>query len=119
MVYRLYQESADPAVADQYFTGLVNYGSLQSQKELQEGQNDWRAGFGLEYQDSGEPKRYYMTKNVDARFKGMVVGAPRLETITVPNPPTVQNAGFEQWGTDALCIGRKEGSLGSISLPPL
>ena len=92
-----YQEVNDPAVASQFFTGQVGYANLQAQKEIQEGQDDWRSGFGLEYQDQKTPKRYFVTHNVDASFKGMAICAPKVFETTLPAAPIIQNGNFESW----------------------
>ena len=57
-----YMESTDPGLAQQYFTGLAGYANLEPQKQMQIGQDDWRGGFGQEYQDYTDPARYYTAR---------------------------------------------------------
>jgi hypothetical protein len=85
-------------VANQYYSGQMNYASLRPQMELQMGQSDWSCGFGLEYWDSSQSKRYYSTTNADARFKGMVIAGPVITTPTLPNMGlVVADSGLESW----------------------
>ena len=96
-----YSEYNDPGVSNQLYTGMVNYSALKPQMELQLGQSDWRSGFGLEYWDSSQPKRYYTSNNVDARFKGMAICSPLITTITPPYALHLSNPGFE-WYTGSV-----------------
>jgi len=95
-----YNEMFDPAVANQYFTGGVNYASLMPQKEIQEGQSEFIAGYGLEYQDKSDPKRYYTGANIDARFKGMVIAGPDFNSLVPPTTYydlTWANSDMQEW----------------------
>ena len=80
-----YMETTDPGLAQQYFIGLAGYANLEPQKQMQIGQDDWRGGFGQEYQDYTDPARYYTAKNVDARFKNMIVAGAGKFRVAVPN----------------------------------
>ena len=84
-----YMETTDPALASQFFTGLPGYANLEPQKQLQVGQGDWRAGFGQEYFDYADERRYYESTNIDARFKGMVICGPKATSVSVTNSATI------------------------------
>lgn len=84
-----YMETTDPALASQFFTGQPGYANLEPQKQLQVGQGDWRAGFGQEYFDYADERRYYYSKNIDARFKDMVICGPKATSVSVTNSEDV------------------------------
>lgn len=97
----VYQEINDPAVANQIYSGSIGYSSLKPQYELQIGQSDWRAGFGLEHQDSSDPKRFYISQNVDTRFKDMVIGGPIIGTMNALTlTAAIANGNLESWTAD-------------------
>ena len=97
-----YSEVNDPALSSQFFTGQLDYANLQPQKELQIGQDDLRSGFGLEYWDSNDTKRYYTSKNVDARYKGMVIAGPLATAATMPTLYTITDGAMEVWAGGLL-----------------
>lgn len=93
-----YFESTDPALAQQFFTGTPGYSNLQPEREIQIGQGDWRTGFGQEYYDSDDPRRYYESTNVDGRFKNMVICGPKATAIALTNyEATITDEGLELW----------------------
>src|SRR3990167_7266763 len=99
-----YREYTDPSLANQIFTGIPDYGSLTPEKELQLGQDDFRAGFGLEFFDSTQPRRYYSSINCDARHRGMVIPGPLATAITRPTvtAATITDASLEVWTGNTL-----------------
>ena len=80
----LYQVFDDEYLASQFFTGVPGYGSLPAEKEIAIRQDDWRSGFGLEMYDSAEPKRYYSSRGMDLRFRGMMVAGYGETALTKP-----------------------------------
>lgn len=90
----------DEYLAQQYFSDTPGYGALPAEKELALRQDDWRAGFGLEYYDSNDTKRYYSSIGADLRFRGMGIAGPKSTAITVPSDTSITDAGMETW-TDA------------------
>ncbi len=95
-----YAETNDPGLAAQYFTGQPGYANYEPEKELQIGQNDWRSGFGQEYFDKNDDKRYYYGKNIDTRERGRIKCGIDLVTATLPSVLTITDSGLETW-TDA------------------
>lgn len=97
----MYKESNDPCVSQQYFTGQVGYANFENQKEIQQGQDNWIKGFGLEYQDktsaTTDIEKYYYTANCDARFNGMVILGPLTPSVALPTEPELTNYNFETW----------------------
>jgi len=94
-----YREITDPTLASQFFTGSPGYANMPPEKELVISQSDWREGYGQEYYNSNEPKRYYYSKGVDARFKGMAISGPLATGISLPTgiaaEATLTNANME------------------------
>ena len=102
LIYRTFD---DEYLANQLFTGTPGYGNLPPEKELAIRQDDWRSGFGLEYYDAADPKRYFSSIGMDGRYKGMFVAGPIATGIAIPvthTAPTssIQNGGFENWTSD-------------------
>jgi hypothetical protein len=93
----IYEEYTSPALADQFFTGAPSYGNTRAEEELRFVQTDYRAGFGLEYADSSDPKRYFTGKNIDARFRDEVRAGPLATSVTMPTVTTysIANADME------------------------
>ena len=89
--YKLYERYDDPALAQQYFTGIPDYAFLPPQKEIHVGQDDWRSGFGQEIFDDDETRKYFTSYNIDARFKGMIICGPSTATSATNQDAT---AGF-------------------------
>lgn len=86
-------------LADQFFTGAPDQRYQDPEEELPIYQNDWRSGFGLEYSDVNDPKRYYYSDGMDMRFRGRMLAGPTPTTVTTPGAlaPSVANAGMENW----------------------
>jgi len=98
-----YVESTDSALAQQFFTGTPGYSNLEPEKEIQIGQGDWRSGFGQEYYDSDDPKRYYESTNIDARFKDMIICGPAATGIALTDySATITDGGLEIWTNNTL-----------------
>ena len=94
----VYQEFDDEYLAAQVFTGVPGYGNLPPEKELALRQDDWRSGFGLEYFDADDPKRYYESVGMDMRFRNMAILGPtiqKLANISIPSEVIIPNNGFE------------------------
>ena len=110
-----YSEVNDPATSSQFFTGQLEYANLQPQKELQEGQGDLRSGFGLEFFESKDPKRYYTAKNVDARYKGQTIAGPLATAVTLPTLYSLTDVELEVWTGNALDNWTKSGGTGTLT----
>lgn len=80
----VYQVDDDEYLARQHFTGTPGYDNLPPEKEIAIRQDDWRSGFGLEYYDSDDPKRYFSSIGMDMRYRGMAVAGPVSTAVTVP-----------------------------------
>ena len=89
----------DEFLAQQYFSDTPGYGALPAEKELALRQDDWRAGFGLEYYDSNDTKRYYSSIGADLRFRGMGIAGPKSTAVTIPltTSPVITDGGMETW----------------------
>ena len=94
-----YAEVSDPTLAQQFFTGIPDLGHLPPEKEFQAGADDWRAGFGQEYYDSTDKRRYYSSLKADGRFKNRVMAGPLATAVTLPTStaPAIIDAGLEDW----------------------
>lgn len=68
-----YEEYDSDFLADQFFTGAPSQEYTNPEKELIISQSDWRAGFGLEYADPAESKRYFSSIGMDMRHKGQAI----------------------------------------------
>ncbi len=79
----IYSLVSKKKLADQYFTGIPDYGYQDPEEELPIQQDDWRAGIGLEIADSDDPKRYHKS-TMDMRFRGMGICGTKPGTITAP-----------------------------------
>ncbi len=91
-IYRSYD---DEYLAQQMTQGLPGYENLPPEKELALVRDDWRGGFGQEYDD--EEKRYHDSVGSDGRFKNKFILGPKVTSIaapTIPNP-TIVNADME------------------------
>ncbi len=71
-------------LVEQFFTGAASVTNMNPEEELHLVQDDWRSGFGLEYADSNDPKRYYSSIGADLRFRGMALAGPTPQTATLP-----------------------------------
>ena len=99
----VYQEFDDEYLAAQMFTGVPGYSNLPPEKELAIRQDDWRSGYGLEYFDADDPKRYYESVGMDLRFRNMGILGPtvqKLANIATPVDFIIPNNGFETVGAN-------------------
>jgi len=96
----IYRSHDDEYLATQQTTGTPGYGNLPPEKELVIAQTDWRSGFGQEFYDSTDPKRYYRSINCDARHKGMVILGPLPTTVTKPSGTSLSITNADMEGTD-------------------
>ena len=85
-----YAETSDPNLAQQFFTGLPGYANFEPEKLLQVGQGDWVAGYGQEYFDYDDERRYFSSTNCDARFKGLILAGPYRASVSVTNSGVVR-----------------------------
>ncbi|MCJ7828541.1 MAG: hypothetical protein MUP81_02240 [Dehalococcoidia bacterium] len=83
-LYPLYNEYDDPTLANQIYSGEPSYANLPPEKEIQIGQNDWRAGMGQGIYDPSDDKRYWYSSYMDLRFKGRAMLGPKKYTATIP-----------------------------------
>ncbi len=87
-------------LARQYFTGEAGYTNLEPERKLSFVRDDWRSGFGMEYYDSNDSKRYFSSYGTDLRFKGMGILSNTPTTATKPPAgAVVTNATMEATGT--------------------
>ena len=109
-----YREYTEEPLATQYST-TPDYGAFRPERELQIGQSDWRAGFGIEYFDKNDPKRYFYGINIDPRFRDEVRLAPLGTGIAIPATPspTLTDPGFETWTSSTVLTNwtKESGSL--------
>lgn len=86
-------------IAEQFFTGTPSPEYTDPEQEILMGQSDWRSGFGLEYYDSNDKRRYYSSIGADLRFRDMAIAGTVPTTITVPatTSPTMADGGLETW----------------------
>jgi hypothetical protein len=85
----LYSQYDEDFLANQLMTGNPDYSGLPPEKELSLRQEDWRSGFGQEFFDLSDPKRYHAAYGCDLRFKGMAIAGPLPTTITKPSALTL------------------------------
>lgn len=102
--FKSYMRYDDPTFPNQFFTGAPDYGYLPPEKEVAIIQNSFDGGFGLEFADSADSKRYYYGIGVDNRFKGNTILGPKPTAIALPTtytktPPEITNGGFEEGGS--------------------
>ena len=111
-----YSEVNDPGLASQFFTGQVQEVNLEPQKLIKFGQGDHRSGFGQEYYDTSDPKRYYVGKNIDARFKDTVIPGPLATAATIPSVLAITDAGLEAWTGDDLDSWTYSETVGAFAM---
>ena len=112
-----YERVTDPALAQQFFTGDVDYGKMEPEKELALIQSNYEAGFGLEFADSvGTNKfRYYTSVGCDCRFKNNVILGPVATAITlVDYSATITDGGLELWDDATTLTNWTEGGVGAL-----
>lgn len=101
-----WEEFDDEILAQQFFTGAPDAAYRPPQKEIRYIRDDWRAGFGLKYFDSSDPKRYYSSINCDLRFRGKMIPGPLGATVTKPTAtyyaPSLTDGGLENWTNNDL-----------------
>ena len=79
-----YQELDGKALADFYKSDNPTQVSTDPEENLVIGQCDFSAGFGKEYYDSDDPKRYFKSIGLDMRFGTLSFGA------TAEGPPSIR-----------------------------
>ena len=94
----VYEEITDKPLADQYYAGDPLYKYMNPEKEIAIAQDDFRGGFGLEYQHRDYPKKYYYGINYDAK-EGLLVGLPTTVTGLTVTALTITNANMETAAT--------------------
>lgn len=108
----------DEYLALQFFTGEPGYANLPTERELAIRQVSWRAGFGLDVYNSDEPERYYNSRGMDMRFRGMGISgqAPVNASPNISFPiPIVVDGGLESWvSTTNLASWSEQSSSGSV-----
>lgn len=94
-----YEEYDARYLADQFFTGRAEPVNINPEEELILYQDDWRAGFGLEYFDYNDLKRYLSSIGADLRFKGMAIAgyAPTAVTVLTYTAVDIIDGGMEIW----------------------
>jgi len=101
--YKNYARYDDQTLANQFYTGQPDYGYLPPEKEIAIIQSNSEAGFGLEFADSNDDKRYYYSIGADNRFKNNTILGPLPVAIALPttytvSPPSITNGDFETGG---------------------
>ena len=113
-----YERVTDPALAQQFFTGDVDYGKMEPEKELALIQSNYEAGFGLEFADSvGTNKfRYYTSVGCDARFKDNVILGPVATAITLDDySGTIIDGGLELWDSSSVLTNWTNASSSTLA----
>ena len=91
-----YEEFDAKFLADQFFNSYASVDNVDPEEEMLLTQNDFRSGFGLEFYDRQDPKRYYSSIGADLRFRGMAIAGPTPTTVTIPaivNPAAILTNG--------------------------
>jgi len=115
-----YAYFAEKKLADQFFTGLPDYGYQDPEKEVPIWQDDWRAGLGLEVQDVNDAKRYHKS-TMDMRFrnKGLAGWISTQATLPTIPTPTLVNGDMELttgWTNGGRSAAQAHGGTYSWSL---
>ena len=95
-----WDEGDDETLAQAFYTGAPDFSYRPPQKEIRFIKSSWRAGFGLKYEDTSAPERYYSSINCDARFKGNIIAGPLGTTVTkpsTPSDPSITDGNLELW----------------------
>jgi hypothetical protein len=82
---KFWREVDGKSLVDLFDSSTPTQFSTDPEKELLLGQSDWRSGFGLEYQDSSDPRRYFNSIGCDLRFKGMAMAGWGSTACTTPD----------------------------------
>ena len=98
---KLYERIDDSNLSQQYYTGSPNYAHLPPEKELRCIQDSCEGGFGQEWWDADNPKRYYASYGCDARFRNNVILGPKATPVTIGSSiaPVINNGEFEIYGS--------------------
>lgn len=75
-----YTSYDDEYLSQQLATSGAGYSDLPPEKELALIRNDWRSGYGQEYDDN--EKKYYYSIGADLRFKNMAILGPKSGSVT-------------------------------------
>src|SRR3990167_9792108 len=93
-----YYELDGKSLVDLFSTSPTQI-STNPEEELILGQSNFKAGFGKEYYDSNDPKRYFQSFGCDLRHDGGAIagwGSTSVSsTPTMPTAPTITNADME------------------------
>lgn len=111
-----YKETNDPGIATQLFTGQLGYANFKNQWEIQEGQDSFAGGLGQEYQDGTKVDGFFSARNVDARFKNMLIASPKQSFVTLPDVLTVTDGEMEDWADSTTLTNWTKTSAGSGTL---
>ncbi len=96
-----YQRYDDPTLSQQYYVGRADYANLPPEKQMALIQVSWAAGYGLEFFDNEDDKRYYQSLGLDARFKNNILCGPKTSSIAVSAyTNSITDGGLNNW-TDA------------------
>jgi len=109
-IYRAYD---DEDLATKVYSGDPSYNNLPPSKEVSMRQDSWEAGFGQEFYDPNNPKKYFSSFNCDLRFKGMAIAGPLVSSLTLPMSnisPTFANKDMELAATGWTNGARAGGS---------
>ncbi|KKN56928.1 hypothetical protein LCGC14_0567200 [marine sediment metagenome] len=116
--HKLYRRFDDPALAQQYFTGEPSYGALPPEKELALTQSTYDSGYGLEFADSIDKKRYYLSKGADARFRDNIICGPKATGIAITDysyGASITDGGLEIWTNSTTLTNWTNVTLGTIN----
>ena len=92
-----YFEYSGKALADYVSSSEPTQVSTNPEEELILGQYNWKAGFGKEYYDSGDPKRYFQSYGCDLRNDCGPMAGWSSTALTIPDLPTITDSGLELW----------------------
>ena len=95
---KLWNVSDAPLLPPTLVTGDFTPSSISPDRAIRLSQDDWRKGFQDLMLD--DPKKYYQSKNCDARFKGQVILSPKeLGALAAPSTgkKAIKDAGMEDW----------------------
>jgi hypothetical protein len=79
-----YAEFDGRYLVDSFYTSRPTQVNTEPEQELILTQDDWRTGFGLQYYDYDDPKRYYSSIGCDLRFKNRAMLSWSATGIALP-----------------------------------
>ena len=119
-----YEEYDGKFLADQFFTGAPSQVNIDPEVEFLLGGTDWRSGFGLQYADRNDPKRYFSSIGMDLSNRGMAIAGQTPTTITLPthtisdwNAAVNHGDPGSEWSNEANAYDGNTGTYSAATLP--